>query len=178
MTITLIQQFENANMNRYQIAFLASGDPNDKKNSWSATWHYMEKALEKYCGDVFRIGPVQPISAYAGKAANKLAKSFLNKKFDYAHRVFFAKRFARIVARKLQQQTYDFVFAPAASTEIAFLDTNLPIVYTSDATFALVAGYYDWFTDLFPSTMAQGNAIEKRAITKASLVFYATQWAA
>jgi glycosyltransferase involved in cell wall biosynthesis len=60
---------------------------------------------------------------------------------------------------------------------MAFLKTNVPIVYFSDATFAAMWGYYDDFADLLSISRFEGNHVERRAIRKATRIIYASDWA-
>jgi glycosyltransferase involved in cell wall biosynthesis len=102
----------------------------------------------------------------------------LGKEFDHEHSFFLSKAYRRIFDRKLSNKKYDVLFAPASSSEIAFLKTRIPIVYVSDATFANMVNYYPRFSNLLSTSIKQGNEIERRAITNASIVLYPSEWAA
>jgi glycosyltransferase involved in cell wall biosynthesis len=167
----------NAEYKHIKIAFLTSDDPKDRR-VWSGTYYFMAKALEKHCGEVRYLGPVKPPFRIFGKVSNKLSQLLLQKRYDYMHSVFLAKSYAKIFGTKLSAGSFDLIFAPAASTEIAFLDTRIPIVYLSDTTFALMHGYYPQFSNLWHLSIKNGNDIEKRAIKKASLILYPSSWAA
>ncbi|MBI3812200.1 MAG: glycosyltransferase family 4 protein [Nitrospirae bacterium] len=79
---------------------------------------------------------------------------------------------------KLIQERYDLVFAPGAATEIAFLDTDVPIIYLSDATFPLLHNYYPKFSNLLKTSIRDAYRIEELALKKAALILYPTEWAA
>ncbi|MGH8004575.1 MAG: glycosyltransferase, partial [Limisphaerales bacterium] len=159
-----------------KIAFLASGDPCDRRY-WSGTPYYMARALEKNVGEVLLLGPVRLKRRIAGKFFNRAARIF-GKQYDYTNSIFMAKAFARAFARKLFGQHFDLIVAPAASTETAFLETDIPIVYTSDTTFARMVNYQPGFSNLLNRSICEGNLIEKSATGKASLLVYPTDWAA
>ncbi len=80
--------------------------------------------------------------------------------------------------RKIEAESFDAVFAPAACTEIAFLDVSVPIAYSSDTTFALVKDYYDIYSNLLDTSIREGHFVEEAAIQKARLLIYPSEWAA
>ena len=58
--------------------------------------------------------------------------------------------------RELARSIVDVIFAPVASQEIAFLETNVPIVYLSDATFRLIGDDYAWYSNI-PESQARAE---------------------
>jgi len=162
---------------RPRIAFVTYRDPMDRR-SRSGCYYFMVKALQKYCGDVHCVGPVCPVIFRAGQVFNKASRFLLGKGYDYTHSVPVAKNLAKFFKQRLSCISPDLIFAPVASTEIAYLDTSIPIVYESDATFASVEGYYAIYSGLFDFSSRQAHLIEKLAIQKASLLIYLSQRAA
>ena len=161
-----------------RIAFLTSDDPTDKR-SWSGIPYYMLHALKRAGADVQPLGPVyNPLKPF-GQVANKISRHLLGKRYNYKHSLHYSKQYARIFKHKLQREgSFDLIFAPAASTEIAYLDTDIPIFYTSDATFHIMHEYYDAFSSVFKSIVRQNEEIESRAINKATTLIYPSEWAA
>ena len=162
---------------RVKIAFLTPGDPSDRR-SWSGINHYMAKALQRHCGDVSYLGPVSSEFEILGKYINKASRLFLNKRYNSTHSIFLAKKYARIIEHKIAGESFDLIFAPSASTQVAFVNTDIPVVYLSGTTFKLLNNYYPYFCNLLSTSVRQGNIIEGSAIRKASLLLYASQWAA
>jgi len=68
--------------------------------------------------------------------------------------------------------------APAASKEIAFLDTKVPLAYLSDLTFRLIQDYYPSIAQLSPETRKECDECEARAIARSDLLIYSSEWAA
>ena len=162
---------------RVRIAFLTPGDPADRR-SWSGINHYMAKALQKHCGEVSYLGPVSSEFEIVGKYLNKASRLLLNRRYNSTHSVFLAKRYAGIIERKIARDSFDLIFAPSASTQVAFVNTSIPVVYLSGTTFRLLNNYYPYFCNLLRTSVRQGNIIEESAIRKASLLLYASGWAA
>lgn len=160
-----------------KIAFISAGDPDDKAYS-SGVYHYTSRALEEQCGEVHHLGPARPLSYRLGKAQRHASRILLRRNYDFLHSRRLAGAYARIFGRALAQGDYDIVFAQEAATEIALLETDIPIVYGSDTTFALARDYYPFYTNLMRSSAAQADALEASAIGKAAALVYPTPWAA
>ena len=162
---------------RPQIAFVTPDDPTDRR-SWSGINHYMAAALQKHCGDVHFLGPVRSRLDAAGRAVDRASRRVFRKGYDFTHSVLLARRYAQIIQRRLDAGAFDLIFAPSASTDVAYVRTRLPIVYLSGTTFRLMNGYYPYLSNLVAASVREGDMIEGRAIRKASLLLYPSDWAA
>jgi len=163
---------------RLRIAYLSSADPKDLR-SWSGIHHSVFTALEKHVGQVSPIGPFVPRREYfIGRVISFLSSRVLKKRFDYTHSKRIAKAYGKYFNGKLKAGSYDLVFAVAASSELAYVETTLPIFYLADATFANVKGYYPFYSNLLPSSERQGEQIQKLALEKCAHLFFPSEWAA
>lgn len=164
--------------NRPRIAYLTASDPNDKR-SWSGIHFSVVQALEKHCGNVTALGPYHPSGLIKrGRAYSFALRKLTGKRFDYSHSEKLARHYGKWFSEKLRAGRYDLVFATAASTELAFLDTDLPVYYTADATFAGMTGYYDFYSQLSSRSLREGNLTQQLALNKARHLFFPSQWAA
>ena len=77
----------------------------------------------------------------------------------------------------MRGKKFDYIFAPAASTEVAFLKTNIPIIYCSDSSFGQLNEYYDTYSNLFDFSVNESNLIEQKGIQKAKFLTYPSIWA-
>jgi glycosyltransferase involved in cell wall biosynthesis len=162
----------------YKIALLSSSDSQNKR-SWSGIPYQMGLSLEKHMGEVHHLGPVISKVEGAGRYLDRFTSSIFGKKYGYHHSVLLSKRYAQIFKKKLQNEDFDFILAPAASCEIAFLKTDIPIVYCTDATFQLAENYYHgYFTDMLDISSKEGNLLEQKAIDTATILTYPSGWAA
>ena len=162
---------------KLKIAFLTSNDSRDKK-SYSGTHYYMGQALIRNGFDVTFIGPLKPWEEIIGRIINRLSLLLFRKKFRFADTPYFSKRYAAMALKKMKGIDFDFVYAPAASKEIAFLKTTVPIIYTSDCTWKLLHNYYSKFSNILSVSIRKSDVIEKLAIQNANLFPYPSQWAA
>lgn len=169
----------NSKNNRRKIAFLTSADPQNRR-SWSGIYYYMAQAIQKYCGDVTYLGPVNiqlpKLKTKFLKKTEKISQKLFKKRYNYKHSIWVSQEYSKVFRNKLLNDKFDLIFAPTSSTEIAFLKTQTPIVYLSDTTFSLMDNYYRSFSNIV--NKFEGNIIEKLACQKASLLLYPTKWAA
>lgn len=163
-------------MNRPRIGLLTASAPEDRGAFSGTTW-FIQRALEKHVGEVIPLGPAHaPLVELAGRVRNAVGTRF-HRRFDWRHSLALAAayrdHFQRIV------NDVDLLIAPAAATELALLPpTSAPVVYVTDATFALLHGYYTAFSDLGARSVREANAIEHDALHRATTIVYPSQWAA
>jgi glycosyltransferase involved in cell wall biosynthesis len=163
---------------RPQIAFLSAHDPHDKR-TWSGIVNHSYEALQKHCGDVFALGPYQPKNIInTGRGISFLSQKIAGKRYDYTHSLRLARSYASYFGEKLKERKYDLIFAPAASTELTYLETDLPIFRLADSTFARMIGYYPFYDSLLRSSVRQGHEIERLSIARSRFLLYTSQWAA
>jgi len=162
-----------------KIGFLAIADPEDKA-VLSGTVYQLYKNIKSIKGVKviwipFRIDR----SLYS-----RLYRSYIKRKAKQAgkhysapeHLVPIAKRTAKSVDQNLLNQV-DILFAPVSSPGFAYLKTDKPIIYLTDATFNLVYGYYDDWKNFTETNIRQGNEIEQRSLDKAKKIITSSDWA-
>src|ERR1700730_9571069 len=109
----------NQENGRLKIAFLTSHDPKDRR-TWSGTVYYMAQALQKHCGELTYIGPIQyPKQELLGKIFHRSSQLFLKKNVMYEHGIPVAKKCAKVAARRIAKDSFDVIIAPVGETEIA-----------------------------------------------------------
>ncbi|HET9182727.1 MAG TPA: glycosyltransferase family 4 protein [Candidatus Angelobacter sp.] len=160
-----------------KIAYLTANDPLDPR-AWSGILLFMYKALERHCGEVVSLGPAGQKLQMAGKATAKAARLLFGHNVDSIHTLILSKSLARTFNRLLAAAEFDVIFAPAASTELAYLETKLPVAYYGDLTAKLFSGYAANVRGLSNWSLKQMEQIERRALTRADHLAYASQWAA
>lgn len=165
-------------MNKKRIAFLTSKDPLDKR-SFSGTYYRMYAALQNENTEVIPIGPIDlPFVELILKIFQRITLKLFKKKYNVSHSIISSKIYAIVTKKRLHQYKFDFIFAPAASHLIAYLKTDIPIFYYSDATFNVMVDYYDHFSNLLSFSKKESHAIERRAIKNSTAAIFASDWAA
>lgn len=160
-----------------RIAYVTVTDPRDR-HSWSGTFHYMARALERHVGQVALLGPVATPGLPLLRLGAAGIHTLTGRRFAYKHSRWLAKAYAKRTADLLRGSRFDLVVAPAGSALVSYLETEAPVLYSSDATFEQVRDYYPEFSHLFARSVRHGNELERRAIARARWLVYPTPWVA
>jgi glycosyltransferase involved in cell wall biosynthesis len=164
-------------MKKKRFAYLSAENPEDKK-VWSGTHHSIFNVL-KSIGEVEVLGPYKPgLRLFFARLLNQFYLRVLKKRISYRHSSFISKGYANYFTKKLKGKQFDFIIAPAASLEIAYLDTTIPIIYITDGTFSGCLNYHKNLTNLTKKSIIDGNYIEQAAIEKSKFVIVSSEWAA
>lgn len=161
---------------KVKIALISSFDVKNKR-SWSGTQYRIWRSLSDFA-EVTCLGPVNSRVHKILNLPLKIVTNITGKRYILSHSISVSKYFARIFETKIKNDQYDLIFAPAASTEIAFLETRIPTIYLSDTTFTLMVDYYEGFSNLSAISKRQGELLEARALGKANRVILPSKWAA
>lgn len=160
------------------LAYLTSSDPLDKR-SWSGIHHSIFSALQLEFGMVTPLGPWQPASLLKrDRYWSYFRRILTGKRFDYQHSERLAKAYSAYFSKRLVVSKADAVFAVSASTELALLDTKLPVYYAADATFANMVNYYPYYSSLTRESIRQGNEVQRLALEKCTAIFFPSNWVA
>lgn len=115
---------------------------------------------------------------FISKLLNQFYLKIFNKRISYRHSIFISKALGKYFNARLKNIKYDYIIAPAASAEIAFLNTDIPVIYITDGTFSGCLNYHKNLSKLTKKSLVQGNLIEQRAINNSKKIIVSSQWAA
>ena len=163
------------NIKNAAFAYMSSNDFIFKR---SGVKNFMSRVLLKYLNNVTFI---EPPKVDINKVKQSMGDTFNNlksKRYDFSHSLTISEKYADFLYKKLKEKKYDFIISPSTSTEIALLETKVPVIYLSDSTFALMTCLYPDFINLADISINEGNTIESLAIRKASILIYTSNWAA
>lgn len=155
------------------IAYVSRFESLDIKN-WSGTEYFISKAIEKKNNLSFINGFDDNVNLWT-RLKNKYytrngSKYLVNRSPSVA------QNYAKQIISRLPLGT-DIVFSPG-TIPIAYLKTKHPKVFYTDATFANMLNYYDWFDNLSLQTIKESMDMEQHAIDSSSLAIYSSDWAA
>jgi glycosyltransferase involved in cell wall biosynthesis len=160
------------------IAFVTQFNPQDIRTwSWAGTFSHMARALEQYGGEVTWISPAPCKEQVIARYIHRGARLLLHRRYAYHNCLLVAKRHARMIATQLAAHSFDLIVAPVAATEIAFLETEIPIILVEDATYGLLIDYNAEYAHLLERSKRELHIIERRALEKASAVVSSSSWA-
>ena len=160
-------------MNQMKVGFLSAHNYFDQ-NAWSGTVYQMYQALKSKGFKMVNLGHPETPSLIQ-KIKNRLSPK---KTFPIGSAKYITanQKLASLFQRQLHNNPCDVIFAPVASREVSLLDSQVPIIYMSDATPELIKETYN----LYPNEAAfqLANEQEQAAILKATKIVYPSDWVA
>jgi glycosyltransferase involved in cell wall biosynthesis len=87
------------------------------------------------------------------------------------------RHYAREVQARLASLDVDAVLSPG-TIPVAYLETSLPLVTWTDATFASMLDYYPEFSGVSPHRTRAGHEMERAALSRVDAAVYSSAWAA
>lgn len=164
-------------LRKLRIAYLSASDPRDKR-AWSGSLYNIYSTLQDHVGTVDILGPYSPkFPVFIGKVLHFFSQLFFKKRYDYKRSTAVSKAYGHYFDKKLKESNYDLIVAPAASSEIAYLKTKIPIVYISDSTLKASLNYHKALSSLTKSSEKQSLETEKRALQKSTIAALTSPWA-
>ena len=157
-----------------KIGFIQFHDPMDRRAS-SGTTYKMAEALRMAGNEVVWVKARKNILYRTYSKVMKFWNGMSRAKVNVSHSSFGSSLLSMSLDRSIIDSC-DILFAPFASECLYKLKTDRPIVYLSDATFGIMAGYY--YKNLSPCSVRQGNKVEQVAVDKAAEVIVSSDWAA
>lgn len=158
-----------------RIALVHCRDADDVR-VWSGTPYFAKRAVERHVGEVIDLSPA-PLGNFFYRLASKFFR-LMGKGAPHDQFLHYARALGRYFSDRLARDSYDLVFVPSGKEVLAFLETDVPIIYYSDATWRAVEDYYSVYTNVVPFLSRNGELLERRSIDKSSILLYASSWAA
>ena len=161
-------------MKPIRVGFLSHKNYLDK-NTFSGTLYSMYSALKSRDIELINLGNPQKPSAWQKplKLIDKVS-SVLRDESENSNEQY--EKFIQQVEKQLKSQPCDLIYAPVASKELSFFETDIPIVYWSDATAKLINETYKVYSCEEDFILASQQ--ELTAVSKASKLVYSSDWAA
>lgn len=152
-----------------RILFLFDGKNIQDKTIWSGTVSRLYNTLktENY---IIPVCVSNKKIDFVYKTIRKILKLFhIKSEFK-----LYYKLKSKIVTKKILKIDYDYIFAPALSGILAFLQIDKPIIYLTDATHHLLNNYYYHKNKC---DMRILNDIEHNALNVSTIIITSSNWA-
>lgn len=161
---------------RLRIAVVSPGDPRDRR-TWSGSTYFIVKALEPLAHSLTWLGPLAVPNQRLKKRLAAIRRHVTGLRTYPERTVKASQYFGRRIDRRLGRGEFDLLLAPAASVEAAHIESDIPLVYISDATFALMQEVYPIFSSMGKAAVTE-HRFEQAVIDRADLLVYPSHWAA
>lgn len=157
-----------------KVAYVSAYNSNDI-NNWSGLGYYMYKCIADQGVEVILINSEVRPGKWLRIRAN-FTRLFFGKRYEIARNPGFLKKMAAKACQQLKEIKFDLVLSPG-SLPVAYLNTDKPIVFWTDATFDCLVGFYPEWNNLSKRSLRDGHEAEQLAINRASMIFYTSDWA-
>lgn len=158
-----------------KVGFAARWSPLDKR-SWSGTSYYsFQQIKQRHEVEIFQFKWTWWVRERltTQKSFNRL---LFKKQTSVEYLRSYAKFFSRQLEKELKKRPVDVLFVSASPQLVAYMETSIPVIYMSDATFQQLQGYYPNFSNLATYNVEQGIALDKLAYEKAAHCMLASEW--
>ena len=164
-----------------KVAFCSYYDATDPA-VFAGMGYYQGKCLQQAGCDVDFLGPLEETRHYFFRLRQAYYKGLFNKRHSRNREPVMLQHYARQIEQKLRGKNYDIVFSAISSCSqpIAYVETDIPIAFWTDATFSGALDFYPEFSSryLTEATIHNGLTNERNALQRASLALYWSEWAA
>jgi glycosyltransferase involved in cell wall biosynthesis len=159
-----------------KIAYVSLTDPTDE-HSWSGLMKTMRNCLHSLGHEVEDIFGMKR-SPLVWVAFWTFYHRYIERNhYDWRRDPVVLRNFARQVEARLAGGGFDMIFSPGTSA-VALLETDIPIVIWTDATFENLVGFYPENSNHCAATVREGHQVEKRILGFCKYAIYPSEWAA
>ena len=162
-------------MKPLRVALVQYRDARDVRN-WSGILSFSKGAMERHVGPVVDLSPA-PVRFLPFRALRKLARMATGKIYSYDHEPLLARHYGRFFTRRVAEAKPDLIFSPSGSSGIAYLETNVPMVYFTDGPWSVIREYYPTYRNVVERTERAAEELERLALHRAAVVLVSSDWA-
>lgn len=159
-----------------KIAYLTVGASDDVRE-WSGIPFFMSEGFARNGADVIRIQNLRGASSVYLRCRDMFRTRILHENyssFRHKRRLVHYARQIEAIAKRIRP---DVMICPS-TLPVAYLETDIPIVIWTDATFRGLLGFYPEYQNVSAQGIAEGDAAERAALQRCMLALYASEWAA
>jgi glycosyltransferase involved in cell wall biosynthesis len=161
---------------KLRIGYLSSYSANTLSPwAWSGTLFAIQRQLLLEGFDVVHLGNTRPASRWKGTLDRYLKYLVLWLRLPQPPPTRQRRKFMKQVHQKLREQPCDLILTAAATDETALLETDIPIVYLSDATAQV---YYPLYNKMPTAGLAEAITLDHKTFNLVDQVIFPCEWAA
>ena len=158
-----------------KLAYVTPEDPLSVA-SWSGTNRSIALALAAQGVELQYVGPLRNPFDVPQRVRYHLQERLRMPRYLPSRSVLTARSYAREIAGRLEDDV-DAVFA-TGTIPVAFLETELPVVFWADAAFAEMLDFYPAYSRIARGSVTAGNRLEQMGLDRADLAIYSSDWGA
>jgi glycosyltransferase involved in cell wall biosynthesis len=158
-----------------RAAYVTTYDSSDVR-AWSGHGYHMARCLELAGITVERVGPLtRRVHPFA--RARQLEAKVLGKGYPLDRDPYVTRSYSAEVERRLKSVRCDLIFS-SATIPVAHIKEGRPLALWTGTTFAAMLHFYPDYCSLSKRAVQVGWELDTRALERASVSLYASEWAA
>ena len=162
---------------RFRLAYVTLYDPSEGTH-WSGLGHAIMASLQQNDIEIIPFGPLTSRLTPIARCAEAIHSVFSNRYYEFQRERISAIDFANQVRVKLSKDDYDAVLSVGAPVAVSELKCRQPLVLWSGATFKCLIDHYGFTEGNSRWSVRAGHEMEHKALHRASLCLFASDWAA
>lgn len=148
----------------------------DDPHSWSGMVKPMVDAL-RGSAEVIPFVTRHVRDSLVDRALARALDGRFGQRYLVGHAIATGLKRGRALGRRLDETPVDVIVAIAASQDIAFLKTAIPVVQVSDTTFRAIKDYYPLYSTLNPLSAVQARVQARQSARRTGHTLAASRWA-
>ncbi|HEV2146521.1 MAG TPA: glycosyltransferase family 4 protein [Longimicrobiaceae bacterium] len=163
-------------MKRLKVAYIQHRDADDIRN-WSGTLYFSRAAIDRHVGRVVDLSPA-PVNLLPFRAARRAILGLTGKVYSYDHDPALARYYGWYFGRLIERERPDLIFSPAGSPCLAYLRTDVPVLYFTDGPWRVIRDYNPAYSNVLERSARAAERLERRTLQRAAVTLVSSRWAA
>ena len=159
-----------------KVAFVTTGASDDVQ-SWSGTPYFMSAAFIERGAELVRVQNLRGARSVLLRLRDIIRRKILRENYSTFRHKRRLVHYARQIAAQVEQIRPDIILS-TSTLPIAYLETDIPIVFWTDATLAGLVDFYPEYVGLSRAALDEGNEAESAALRRCLVALYSSDWAA
>jgi glycosyltransferase involved in cell wall biosynthesis len=159
-----------------RIAIVSKTDPKNIRG-WSGMPYYMAAELQRRFDETNYFFPPNIHTNKLGKLIVRAKNRLIQRRPKTRVHHFEIIQQANALSKQIRTTNSDAVFVIGMDNISSRLDVDIPIIYHSDTTLALMIDYYPAFKSMSRRSIKISHSSAKKIISNAAIKIYPSQWA-
>lgn len=160
-----------------RIAYVTVGKADDL-HEWSGLNAAIRQSLIQQGCEVENVDQLGTAYPLALRLRRRLCASFLGSTYALERSPKVVSEWSRIATERVMQLPRLDAVVSTSTLPVAFLESTAPLAIWADATFHSLRSTYPGYASYARASIDEGDRVERAALGRASLVCYASAWAA
>lgn len=160
-----------------RLAYVTVG-PADDLHEWSGLNAAIRRSLVEQGCDVTNIDRLGATHPWKLRLRRRLVKSLLGSTYALERSSDAVARWSQLASRRVARLPALDAVVSTGTLPVAYLEGTVPLALWSDATFHSLRSSYSDYANYSRASIEDGDRSERAALHRASLICYASEWAA